>query len=129
MIYKPEDIIDFGKNKGYTLAQIWKYEPTYISWLILNHDSFCIDVIKFKHLPKPTPGLKPGAVSGSKERSEIIDTNMSLLRRLSLIDSDRSCVQDAINYEASGYNLNEYDYWFSDEVIERNSAKIMFFSV
>ncbi len=54
-LYLPEDVIGFGKNKGCTLAEIYKYQPSYIEWLIKNISNFSINIMNFKELPIPTP--------------------------------------------------------------------------
>src|SRR5688572_25587677 len=53
-ILKPDDVMTFGKNKGISLGEIYKYQPSYIEWLILNTDHIAIDVELFKKLPDPT---------------------------------------------------------------------------
>lgn len=54
-IYHPQDILTFGKNNGYTLAEIYQYQPNYIEWLIEYKPEFLIDTKEFEQLPKPTP--------------------------------------------------------------------------
>ena len=51
---KPTDIIHFGKNSGLSLAAIYKYQPSYIEWAILNLHTFKIDIDEFEKLPTPT---------------------------------------------------------------------------
>ncbi len=54
-IYQPQDCIPFGKCKGESLQDIYKFNPGYIEWLIKYTDSFFIDVEDFNSLPTPTP--------------------------------------------------------------------------
>lgn len=49
-LYKPSDKMLYGKNKGYTLDTIYKYQPSYIEWAIINIDDFCIDIDAFESL-------------------------------------------------------------------------------
>ena len=51
---KPHDLMSFGKNKGKILAEIYKYQPSYLEWAILNNSHFKIDVEAFEKLPTPT---------------------------------------------------------------------------
>ena len=44
----------YGKNIGFTIAEIYKYEPKYIEWLIVNVSNFKIDTEEFERLPTPT---------------------------------------------------------------------------
>ena len=125
MIYKPSNILEFGKNKGYTLEQIWKYEPTYISWLIVNHETFCIEVDNFKNLPTPTP-FSVGAVSGSEEYLKLINSKLKPLELISKIDINNNhlCVEDILKVEEMGYELKKIHYWFSEDILKKNELKI-----
>lgn len=73
----PNHIMTFGKNKSETLATIYKYQPSYIEFLIENIEDFKIDLCQFESLPKPTPSYyNPGAFTnepdlGSKGITEI----------------------------------------------------------
>ena len=40
MIYKPEDILRFGKHKGKSIRQIYEDDPTYIRWCLNSIDTF-----------------------------------------------------------------------------------------
>ena len=123
-IYKPENVIHFGKNRGYVLSTIWKYEPTYIAWLIVNHETFCIDEEKFRLLPTPTP-FSIGAVSNSEKYKEIMNSTSNLLIKLTKTDSNnyRLCVNDIIALEHKGYILSEQAFWFDEDIIRLNTAK------
>ena len=46
--FKPSDIFTFGKYKGEKLDFVFTFHPEYIEWLILNSDSFAIDIDAFK---------------------------------------------------------------------------------
>jgi len=123
MIYNPTDILDFGKNKGHSLEIIWKYEPTYIAWLIMNIDTFAINEEKFLLLPVPTP-ISTGAVSNTMEYKQIMQSNNSLLQKLTKIDSNnRLCVDDIIKLEQLEGKLTPIPFWFSKEVLDLNTRK------
>lgn len=54
-MYKPDDKLPFGKCRGETLRDIYKFNPKYIEWLIKYVDNFFIDIGEFFELDKPTP--------------------------------------------------------------------------
>lgn len=49
-IYKPTDKMPYRKNKGLILEEIYKFQPSYIEWAIINIDDFCIDIDAFESL-------------------------------------------------------------------------------
>ena len=51
MIYRPDEVMSFGMNKGYTLKEIFYYSPSYIEWLIKFRNDFEINVNDFEFLP------------------------------------------------------------------------------
>lgn len=54
MIFKPHDYINFGKNAGKLLSEIYQYQPSYLEYLILKSEKFKIDIQAFEKLPTPT---------------------------------------------------------------------------
>lgn len=50
-----EDEIDFGKYKGHTIKEIYKFVPDYLDWCLINVEKFYIDLSELKTLPTPTP--------------------------------------------------------------------------
>jgi hypothetical protein len=121
-IYKPTDKLTFGKNKGFTLEVVWKYQPTYISWLILNDEIFCIEIESFRNLPKPTTPYNIRAINGSEEIKKLRGAQI-------ITQSDSSnvilTVDMIIQGEKAGiFNLAERKFWFSNEVLEKNAIKI-----
>lgn len=124
MIYRPSDTLKFGKNKGHTLDKIWKYEPTYITWLIANHESFSIAENEFRSLPIPTP-FSVGAVSNTLEYKRIMQSDLNLLQKLTRTDSSNPqlCVDDIIKLELMGEKLKATSYWFSNEILDINIKK------
>lgn len=61
MLSRPNHIIEFGINNGFTLAEIFKYQPSYIEVFLIKYDGaglfpdFQIDVNEFYALGNPTP--------------------------------------------------------------------------
>lgn len=54
-IFEPDDTLNFGMNKGYSLKELYLYRPSYLEWLILNIEGFAINIQEFYALGKPTP--------------------------------------------------------------------------
>lgn len=54
-ISKPNDKCHFGKHKGHSFADIYKFEPSYIQWAIIHVSHFIINISEFEALPTPTP--------------------------------------------------------------------------
>lgn len=52
MIYHPDDILNFGTNEGYSLAEVYYYLPSYIEFLIKYIQDFEINVDEFYSLGK-----------------------------------------------------------------------------
>ncbi|TVZ23784.1 hypothetical protein JM84_2738 [Dokdonia sp. Hel_I_63] len=53
-IYNPSEKMPYGKNKGVELKEIYKYQPSYIEWAIVNIDDFCIGIAAFESLGNVT---------------------------------------------------------------------------
>ncbi|EAQ40495.1 hypothetical protein MED134_07059 [Dokdonia sp. MED134] len=53
-IYNPSEKMPYGKNKGVELKEIYKYQPSYIEWAIINIDDFCIEIDAFESLGSVT---------------------------------------------------------------------------
>jgi hypothetical protein len=47
----PNNKLTFGKFNGYSLKDVYLFEPDYIQWLMINHDTFCVDPEDFYKLP------------------------------------------------------------------------------
>jgi hypothetical protein len=52
-ILKPEFVMPYGVNQGYSLSEIYQHLPTYIEWLIENIPSFQIEPRDFEVLSRP----------------------------------------------------------------------------
>lgn len=124
-IYMPNDVLDFGKNKGLALREIYQFEPTYIEWLIINRDDFRIDIDSFERLPKPTP-IATGAVTGSESRKKIFKKGSSLMQiyiqtdNVNMLTNVRQIKRAAEN---STEKWEEVNFKFSKEAREKNEKK------
>lgn len=54
-VYRPADRIFFGKHRGHTLAEIYRFFPSYIAFLVKYIPDFLIEEKDFARLPLPTP--------------------------------------------------------------------------
>ncbi len=54
MIFDTKFIMPFGVNEGHSLAEIYKYVPSYIEWLIEYIPEFEIDIEQFEKLGTST---------------------------------------------------------------------------
>lgn len=54
-ISTPNDNCHFGKHRGHSFADIYKFEPSYIQWAIIHVPDFIINIDEFEALPAPTP--------------------------------------------------------------------------
>jgi hypothetical protein len=72
--YHPEDKIYFGKHAGHTLAEIYRFFPTYIDFLVTYVPGFIIDEQEFLKLPAPTPYITELHMEG-KGRIRVINGN------------------------------------------------------
>lgn len=70
-MYYPDDVLNFGKNQGVSLKEVYKYQPSYIEWAIINISDFKIHIESFENLPNPTP------VEYKPENFDIIQKNNS----------------------------------------------------
>jgi hypothetical protein len=124
-LYNPFDVLNFGKNKGHLLKDVYKYQPSYIEWLILNVEDFAINLEAFVALPKPTP-LMYGFVLGTKEYRIIMeDKNISLFNQYTKIDHNQLIsINDIFQFIASGHKLKEIDYEFPEDVVILNKQKL-----
>ncbi len=121
-IFRPKDSIDFGKNAGLQLSEIYQYEPNYIEWLIINDGEFKIYLEEFQSLPKPTP-LLVGAVTGSKKRKDLFKNGKGLFQTDN-INMHFSVAQIKEILSQNKSIEKEINYKFSEEAILINKKKI-----
>jgi hypothetical protein len=124
-IYEPDEVLSFGKNKGFKLEEIYKYEPNYLEYLIINSFEFAINIESFEKLPKPTP-LAIGAVTGSEDREKIWKGNFSLLEKYHLSDNVNIHlnVEEIKELVENSKIKKELKFEFSEETKKINKLKI-----
>jgi|JI7StandDraft_1071085.scaffolds.fasta_scaffold254791_1 hypothetical protein len=124
-IWKPEDVLDFGKNSGFTLEEVYQFQPNYIVWLIFNKENFAIDLQRFNLLPIPTP-FSVGAVNGSEEMRKIKGVK-EMLRKAdnSNMHVNVSDIKDFFANEK--VPIAQQKFYFTNEVIEVNKRKCELF--
>lgn len=76
-ISTPNDKCHFGKHKGHSFADIYKFEPSYIQWAIIHVSDFIINIAEFEALPTPTPYVH-WVKFGKHEVSALTDESVKL---------------------------------------------------
>lgn len=126
-IYRPKDVLIFGKHKGFTLAEIYKYEPSYIEWLIMHDPDFKISIYVFENLPNCTPiSYVPGAVSN---REAIMNNkSLSLLKKYELTNSFNQnkgmSIKDIKRMIDEGEPTMNFKHKFDAKLVQINNSKI-----
>jgi hypothetical protein len=133
MVFTPDDSLNFGKNKGCKLRLIFKYNPTYIEWLIKNVDHFAIDMEKFKNLPDPTPvdTYRMGIIEGEPEVATSVGSQIKSFffsmpgrnQQNGLRNNWNYTVNEALNPELKGVVIPSIKYSFPEDVITINEGK------
>jgi hypothetical protein len=120
----PTDILSFGKNKGYLLSTVYKFEPTYLEWLVLNTEHIAIDIEAFEKLPKPTP-INVGAVSGSDEYKKVMEKGdiIEIILKTDIFNERASVSMLKEIFERNPSNYPEIEFKFSDEAKRVNATK------
>jgi len=121
----PTDTLTFGKNKGFSLSTVYKFEPTYLEWLVINTAHITIDIEAFEKLPKPTP-INIGAVSGSDEYKKAMEKGdiIEIILKTDIFNERASVRMLKEIYEKNPSSYPEIDFEFSDEVRMVNAKKI-----
>lgn len=50
--YQIDQVLNFGKNQGYTIREVFSAEPQYLEWLIINKENFILSTDCVKKLKK-----------------------------------------------------------------------------
>lgn len=98
----------FGINTGYTLAEIYKYLPSYIEWLIQYVPEFEIRISDFENLPKPTIFFREMELKTSKGKRLV---------------SPRISHKGSIEKIKKSGDFKEIDYHFPDYIKQILLAK------
>jgi len=139
-LYSPSYKLSFGKNKGYSLEEVYRYNPSYLEWLILNKDDYIIDIETFYNLPKPTPydtykqqAVDLDAIHNERKLNEVIKLEgiTNSIEKLALTVTSttntpefHTSVRAALQAIERGFIIKEVDYEFPDEVIVKNKEKL-----
>lgn len=123
-VKNPNYIMPFGKNEGETLATIYKYQPSYLEFLIENVNDFKIDISVFESLPKPTPPYYNAGAFKSEPEREFIDIRDISTEDLinSLVDSDQINPSLKVG-EIKGNKYEPIDYKFPERIRKINDSK------
>ena len=129
-VYFPEDILDFGKNKGLSLKVIYKYQPSYIEWAISNIKEFKIDIASFEKLPNPTPiSYDKELFSGNRNTKSFGEMSenkfFELLSKADTINYMKEINANTIRnlIENDGFQPKKIDYSFPPNIVELNDSK------
>ena len=106
MLLTPDYILDFGANKGYSLAEVYKYLPSYIEWLIEYTGWFEINPSQFEALPKSILFYSPTKIkTQSGKEIEISPQKIHRGSIKAIMKSDSKDLKE-INYKFSEKFLN-----------------------
>lgn len=105
MIYHPDNIWDRGKNRGYSLAEIYHYLPSYIAHLIEYNEDFEIDVNEFLSLPKPVKYFSDSNSNLNQKKYPLKNEKT----HSGLVDEVKKIKQE---------ELKEFDYKFPKECLD-----------
>lgn len=121
----PDDIITFGKNKGSTLREIYKYQPSYLEWAILHIDNFKIDIDVFEKLPKPTPmGYRPKEFSGELSNQNLSNAGFDEILRTRGTTNAYISIEDIKKLIEEGFTKElEINYKFPERIRIINQKK------
>ncbi|MEX2234271.1 MAG: hypothetical protein WD824_19050 [Cyclobacteriaceae bacterium] len=132
MILTPDSTLEYRKNKGYKLSLVFKYNPSYLEWLIRNVDDFTIDKKKFMNLPDPTPvdAYRKGIIEDPEPQAPVGSQIKSFFLSLpggkqegGLRNNWNYTVQEALKLELKGIIIPSIKYSFPEEVIRLNESK------
>ena len=107
--YQKDDTIGFGKYEGYTIREIYQYDPSYIEWLIKFTDDIILDLHELRQLTVPTPYLSP-------HNYNLIT---SYFKRIQNFRTGVNHVKEALQYEKeTGKKLKAEAFIFKPEILE-----------
>jgi len=113
----------FGVYRGETMRDIYFYNPIYVQWLILNVDSFCINVGEFEKIGLIKPisrNLFPRIpVESEKRMSKSQWTRFTL----AFVGNTNPKIEYAKEYEKLGFNIPELDFHLPESVVLKNNSK------
>lgn len=104
MILKSDFIMPFGVNKGYSLAEIYHYLPSYIEWLVKYVSEFEINIEEFETLQKPLVHYK--VIEIRTNNNKMIQAQMRLDHKGSVDKIKKSNSLKEINFHFSEETRN-----------------------
>lgn len=130
-VFSPSSNMPYGKNKGFSLSTIYKYQPSYIEWAIINIDDFCIDIDEFEALGNPTTiSYKAGQFDLSRKKNRDFST-MNVKEITNLLTSEdgynhsidvKEIISEVVN--KSPYVKELVDFKFPEHIRAINAYKI-----
>ena len=105
------DELTFSMFKGYTLLQIFKYAPDFITWLIERTDKYYVDISQFESLPTPTP---------YPYKTEMVMPSGAIIEA---IPKGVNNIPNALIFEDSGGIIATMRFLFSDKIKDINERK------
>jgi hypothetical protein len=119
------DIIDFGELKGQSFVEIFKFNYTYIEWIIRETEICFYDLDEFFKFGNPFDIKYPNL---SNEAKDLLILNVTENNKLSLYNERRINFDNIKYLKDSGVlkykNLLEIDYNFPEFIVNINKKKI-----
>jgi hypothetical protein len=124
IILKPSDRLEFGKHLGSLLSEVYKFQPTYIEWIMLNTENYIIDTEAFMLLPLPTP-ISIGAVTGTEANKEIYEKGdiFDIILNTDIFNLRAKLNELKQIFNSSPSSYPEIKFQFSDEALRKNEEK------
>lgn len=123
------DKIDFGELKGQSFIEIFKFNYTYLEWIIRETEICFGDLDEFFKFSNP---FDIQYLSVSKEAKEELMLHVAENNRLSVYNGRRINYWNIKYLKDSGLmnykDLQEFNYHFSDDLIAKNNRKINTFN-
>lgn len=123
-LYSPESIIDFGNHKGDRMFMIYRYQITYLEWIIRKTDICFKDLTDFYHygkIKKINPSIsenKKSLISKEMLNNPFVDDHnrikMMTIQNLNNLIENRHLTKD---------DFIDNDYHFSKELYMLNAEK------
>lgn len=123
-LYSPESIIDFGNHKGDRMFMIYRYQITYLEWIIQKTDICFRDLTDFYNygkIKKINPSIsehKKSLISKEMLNNPFVDDHnrikMMTIQNLSNLIENRHLTKD---------DFIDNDYHFSKELYILNAEK------
>ncbi len=118
------DRIDFGELKGQSFIEIFKFNYTYLEWLISETEICFGDLDEFFKFGNP---FDVQYMCLSKEAKEELMSHVAKNNRPSVYNGRRINYRNIKHLKESGMmnykDLQEFDYQFSEDIVAINNRK------